>query len=45
MKYDERNMLVVMCHGYQGSSYDMQCAKKGLKKHLPLANYLISITN
>lgn len=43
--YDERQMLIVMCHGFQGSSYDMAIIQKGIKSQLPLANYLLSRKN
>lgn len=38
-------MLIVMCHGFQGSSYDMACIHKGLKVALPNASYLLSRKN
>lgn len=43
--YDERNMLIVLVHGFQASSYDMQLIKRELSKVLPLAIYLVSSTN
>ena len=38
-------MLVVMCHGYQGSQYDMIILLRSLKEVLPLANYMLSKVN
>lgn len=35
--YDERNMLIVFCHGFQASSFDMRILERGLKEALPLA--------
>ena len=29
--YDERNMLIIMCHGFQGSSFDMRILQRGIK--------------
>lgn len=43
--YEERNMLVVLCHGFQGSSYDMKIIQRGVKEALPLAEYLLSTCN
>lgn len=43
--YEERNMLVVMCHGFQGSSFDMKIIQRGIKEALPLAEFLISRAN
>ena len=43
--YEERNMLVVMCHGFQGSSFDMRIVCRGIKEALPLAEFLISSAN
>jgi hypothetical protein len=38
-------MLIVMCHGFQGSSYDMSLIQKGVKAQLPNAQYLLSRKN
>lgn len=38
-------MLIVLCHGFQGSFYDMIVVMKALKKLLPQASYLISRVN
>lgn len=38
-------MLIVMCHGFQGSSYDMSLIQRGLKAVLPNAAYLLSRKN
>jgi hypothetical protein len=38
-------MLVVLCHGYQGTSYDMMLIKRWIKDLLPDAYYLISRCN
>jgi hypothetical protein len=38
-------MLIVLCHGFQGSSYDMSMIHKGIKIQLPNANYLLSRKN
>lgn len=38
-------MLIVLCHGFQGSSYDMAMIHKGIKAQLPNANYLLSRKN
>lgn len=38
-------MLVVMCHGFQGSQYDMLTTMRSLKEILPRANYLLSRAN
>ena len=43
--YDESNMLVVLCHGFQGSQYDMLTIMRSLKEMLPRANYLLSRSN
>ena len=43
--YDERNMLIVMCHGFQGTSFDMRILQRGLKEVLPNAEYLLSQAN
>lgn len=29
--YDERNMLIFLCHGFQASSYDMRIIQRGIK--------------
>lgn len=34
-----------MCHGFQGSYYDMTIILRGLKQILPKANFLISRSN
>ena len=38
-------MLVVMCHGYQGSSYDMSLIKRWINLQLPDAYFLASKSN
>ena len=38
-------MLVVLCHGYQGSSYDMTLIKRWIQQQLPDAYYLTSKSN
>lgn len=38
-------MLVVLCHGYQGSSYDMGLIKRWIQVQLPDAYYLLSRCN
>lgn len=38
-------MLVVLCHGFQGSSYDMTIILRGLKEALPNAFFLLSKEN
>lgn len=38
-------MLIVMCHGFQGSQYDMYMLMRNLKETLPLAKYLLSKAN
>ena len=38
-------MLVVLCHGYQGSSYDMGLIKRWIQLQLPDAYYLVSKSN
>ena len=43
--YDERNMVFILCHGFQGSSYDMMMIQRGIKQKLPNANFLLSLTN
>lgn len=43
--YSERNMLVILCHGFQASSYDMRLIQRGLREALPLATIEISICN
>ena len=43
--YDERNMLVVMVHGFQASSFDMQMIKRQIAKMLPVAMFLVSSAN
>jgi hypothetical protein len=34
-----------MCHGFQGSSYDMSVISKGIRAQLPNAIYLIARSN
>lgn len=43
--YSERNMLVILCHGFQASSYDMRLIQRGLREALPLATIEISTCN
>lgn len=38
-------MLVVLCHGYQGSSFDMALIKRWIQVQLPEAYYLVSRCN
>ena len=38
-------MLVILCHGFQASSYDMRLIQRGLREALPLATIEISICN
>jgi len=38
-------MLIVLCHGFQGSSYDMTIILRGLKEALPNAFFLLSKSN
>lgn len=38
-------MLIVLCHGFQGTSYDMQLIKKWILQQLPDAYYLVSKYN
>lgn len=38
-------MLIVMCHGFQGSFYDMIIVMRALKVLLPKASFLISRVN
>lgn len=45
LQYSEKHMLVVLCHGYQGSYYDMQLIKRWIQDGLPDAYYLISRSN
>ena len=45
LPYDERNMLVVLVHGFQASSFDMQLIKRELVKMLPVAVFLVSSAN
>jgi hypothetical protein len=44
-QYSEKHMLVVLCHGYQGSYYDMALIKRWIQLELPDAYYLISRCN
>jgi hypothetical protein len=43
--YDERDMLVVFCHGFQASSLDMEMLKREVTKMLPVAHLHISMGN
>lgn len=45
MAYDERNMLIVLVHGFQASSFDMHLIKRELGKMLPVAMFLLSNAN
>jgi hypothetical protein len=38
-------MLVVMCHGFEGSAYDMVLVKRTLRTMLPDAYFLLSKSN
>lgn len=38
-------MLIVFCHGFQASSYDMRIIERGIKEALPLAELLVSSAN
>lgn len=38
-------MLIVLCHGFQGSQYDMLITMRNIKEMLPKANYLLSKSN
>lgn len=38
-------MLIVLCHGFQGSSYDMGRIHRWIREILPEANYLVSRAN
>jgi hypothetical protein len=38
-------MLIVMCHGFQGSSYDMTIILRRLKELLPEALFLTAKSN
>jgi triacylglycerol esterase/lipase EstA (alpha/beta hydrolase family) len=38
-------MLVVLCHGFQGSSYDMHLIKRWIMKQIPDAYFLIAKSN
>jgi hypothetical protein len=35
--YDERNMVIFFCHGFQASSFDMEMLKREVGKMLPTA--------
>lgn len=37
LPYDERNMVVFFCHGFQASSFDMEMLKREVSKMLPTA--------
>ena len=43
--YDERSMLVVLVHGFQASSFDMQLIKREISKMLPVSVFLVSNAN
>ncbi len=45
LEYSQKKMLIVMCHGFQGSSYDMTMLLRGLKEVLPEAAYLVARSN
>ena len=45
LQYSEKHMLIVLCHGFQGSSYDMQLIKRWIQQQLPDAYYLVSRCN
>lgn len=45
LQYSEKHMLVVMCHGFQGSSYDMHLIRRWIQEQLPEAYYLASRCN
>ena len=45
LQYSEKHMLVVLCHGFQGSSYDMLLIKRWIMQQLPQAYYLVSKSN
>lgn len=38
-------MLIALCHGYQGTSYDMFLIKRWIQQQLPDAHYLIAKSN
>lgn len=38
-------MLVVLCHGFQGSSYDMYLIKRWIMRQIPDAYFLIAKSN
>lgn len=38
-------MIIVLCHGFQGSSYDMMMIQRGLKQAMPMANFLNTLSN
>jgi hypothetical protein len=38
-------MLIVLCHGYEGSADDMLNVMRGLKTIIPYAHYLRSKSN
>ena len=38
-------MVVVLCHGFQGSSYDMHLIRRWIEQQIPDANFLVSRSN
>jgi hypothetical protein len=45
LPYDERNMVVFFCHGFQASSFDMEMLKREIRKMLPTALLHCSTAN
>lgn len=45
LQYSEKHMLVVLCHGYQGTPYDMVLIKRWIQLQLPDAHFLLSRSN
>jgi hypothetical protein len=43
--YDERNMLIFLCHGFQAWSADMLVIERGIKEALPFAQLVLSESN
>lgn len=43
--YDERNMVIFFCHGFQASSFDMEMLKREIGKMLPTALIHCSTNN
>lgn len=43
--YDERNMVIFFCHGFQASSFDMEMLKREITKMLPTALIHCSTNN